>query len=93
VAVGGASSGRHLALLAAFAPYRPEMTPDDLKGCDLSVRAVISEYGPTNLAACYFHTNQNKTTRGPGLLVCHRQVFSQADSARPRLNWVSYRWA
>jgi len=63
IVLGGASAGGHLALLAAFAPYQPEMTPEDLKDSDLSVRAVISEYGPTNLAACYFHTNQNKTTR------------------------------
>jgi acetyl esterase/lipase len=63
VVLGGASAGGHLALLAAYAPYLPEMTPEDLQGCDLSVRAVVSEYGPTNLVACYFHTNQNKTTR------------------------------
>lgn len=63
VVVGGASAGGHLALLAAFAPHQAEMTPPDVQDCDLSVRAVISEYGPTNLAACYYHTNQDKTTR------------------------------
>ena len=35
-----------------------------MKGEDLSVRGVISEYGPSDLAACYYHTNQDKTTRG-----------------------------
>jgi acetyl esterase/lipase len=31
---------------------------------------VISEYGPCDLEACYYHTNQDRTTRGitPGVL-------------------------
>jgi len=63
IILGGGSAGGHLSLLAAYAPYQAEMTPPDVKDYDLSVRGVISEYGPTDLKACYFHTNQDKTTR------------------------------
>jgi acetyl esterase/lipase len=63
IVLGGGSAGGHISLLAAYAPNHPDLTPVDVKGEDLSVRAVISEYGPSDLAACYYHTNQDKTTR------------------------------
>ena len=60
IILGGGSSGGHLALLAAYAPYQPLLTPTDVEGCDLSVRAVVSYYGPTDLRAVYAHTHQKQ---------------------------------
>ena len=51
--LGGGSAGAHLALLAAYTPEHPELTPDDIKDADLSVHGVISYYGPTDLVAGY----------------------------------------
>jgi acetyl esterase/lipase len=67
IVVGGGSAGGHLALLAAYSPDHAELTPDDVPDADLAVRGVIAEYGPANLAACYYHTNQHKIPRpAPG---------------------------
>jgi acetyl esterase/lipase len=60
IVLGGASAGGHLALLAAYAPHRPLLTPPDVQRCDLSVRAVVSDYGPTDLRACYHHLAQTR---------------------------------
>jgi acetyl esterase/lipase len=67
IVVGGGSAGGHLALLAAYTDGNPQFTPMELKGKDLSVCAVISLYGPADLEAMYYHTNQHLTTRSiPG---------------------------
>lgn len=63
VVVGGGSSGANLALLAAFTANDTQFTPKDLEGKDLSVNGVISIYGPTDLEAMYYHTNQHITSR------------------------------
>jgi len=55
VVTGGGSAGGHLALLAAYAPHHPELTPDDVKDADLSVAAVVSYYGPVDMRAYYDH--------------------------------------
>ena len=69
IVVGGGSAGAHLALLAAYTSGNPKFTPKELEGMDLSVCAVISLYGPTDLEAMYYHTNQHLTTRStPGKL-------------------------
>ena len=60
IVLAGGSSGGHIALLAAYAPDDPRLTPPDLAGRDLSVRAVVSMYGPTDLRACYHHLNQER---------------------------------
>jgi len=65
IVLGGGSAGGHLALLAAYTPEHPELTPDDLKNADLSVRGVISYYGPTNLLAIYQHWNLQKMVNLP----------------------------
>jgi acetyl esterase/lipase len=44
IVLGGGSAGSHLALLAAYAPYHPLLTPEDVRGVDLSVRGVIGYY-------------------------------------------------
>ena len=49
IVLAGGSAGAHLALLAAYTPDIPELTPEDLKGVDTSVRAVVSYYGPSTL--------------------------------------------
>lgn len=67
IVVGGGSAGGHLALLAAYTASNPKFTPKELQGIDLSVCAVISLYGTTDLEAVYYHTNQHLTTRSiPG---------------------------
>jgi acetyl esterase/lipase len=61
VVVGGASSGGSLALLAAYAPADEALTPNDVRDVDLSVRAVISCYGPADARACYYYTQQDQS--------------------------------
>ncbi len=64
IVLGGGSAGAHLALLAAYAPSHPQLTPAELQGSDLSVHAVVSYYGPSDLRAFYEHTQQEKNCRG-----------------------------
>jgi acetyl esterase/lipase len=59
VVVAGGSAGGHLALLTAYTPRDDALRPDDVGDTDLSVRAVISCYGPTDLRAYYDYTRQN----------------------------------
>lgn len=60
IVLGGASAGGHLAMLASYGPHHPLLSPPDVQGCDLSVRAAVSYYGPTDLRACYRHTDQKR---------------------------------
>jgi acetyl esterase/lipase len=53
VVVAGGSAGGHLALLAAYVPDDPRLTPDELRGAELSVRAVVSYYGAVDMRATY----------------------------------------
>lgn len=59
IAVGGASAGGHLALLAAYT-VDSKFIPPALAGKDLSVCAAITAYGPSDLTAMYYHTGQDK---------------------------------
>lgn len=63
IVVGGGSAGGHLAMLAAYTANNPQFTPNELVGKDISVCGVVSLYGPTDLEAMYYHTNQHLTTR------------------------------
>jgi acetyl esterase/lipase len=65
IVLAGGSAGGHLALLAAYTPAHPRLNPADVQGCDLSVRAVASFYGPTDLRACYDHLDQKRTVGLP----------------------------
>ena len=65
IVLGGGSAGGHLALLAAYTPDHPQLTPPDVQGEDLSVRAVVSYYGPTDLRACYLHLDLTRTVNLP----------------------------
>jgi acetyl esterase/lipase len=61
IVLSGGSSGGHLALLAAYTPAHPGLTPPDLKGLDLSVQAVASYYGPADLRTCYSYLGQERS--------------------------------
>jgi acetyl esterase/lipase len=63
IVVGGGSAGAHLALLTGYTANNPQFTPKELEGKDMSVCGVVSLYGPTDLEAMYYHTNQQLTTR------------------------------
>jgi acetyl esterase/lipase len=63
VVVAGGSAGGHLALLAAYAPDDPALTPAELAGSDPRVCGVVSLYGQADLAAHYDHTGQAKSCR------------------------------
>jgi len=65
VILGGGSAGGHLALLAAYAPHHPLLTPPELQGSDLRVNAVVSYYGPTDLRACYHYLDQKRVIGMP----------------------------
>jgi acetyl esterase/lipase len=53
IVLAGGSAGGHLALLSGYTPYHPLLTPEDVVGMDLSVRAVISYYGATDFRVSY----------------------------------------
>ena len=63
IVLAGGSAGGHLALLAAYAPDDPTLTPAELAGSDPRVCAVVSLYGQADLAAHYHHTGQHKSCR------------------------------
>ncbi len=63
IVLGGGSAGGHLSMLTAFTSKEKQFIPSDLTTTDLSVRALISLYGPTDLENLYYHTAQHITTR------------------------------
>jgi acetyl esterase/lipase len=63
IVVAGGSAGGHLALLAAYAPNDPTLTPAELASSDPRVCGVVSLYGQADLAAHYYHTSQQKVCR------------------------------
>jgi len=56
IVLAGSSAGGHLALLAAYTPGHPDLTPEEIKNVDLSVKGVIASYAPSDLLA--MHQNQ-----------------------------------
>ena len=82
IVLGGASAGAHLALLAAYSPGLPALTPEELKGNDLSVCGVVSYYGPTDMLAVYHHANLQKLVDEPsvpiGTKVDPKKAFNYA---------------
>jgi acetyl esterase/lipase len=62
IVLGGGSAGAHISMLAAFTDSKTQFTPTDLTAMDLSVRALISLYGPTDVEDLYYQTAQHITT-------------------------------
>jgi acetyl esterase/lipase len=62
IVLGGGSAGGHLALLTAYTAHDHQFKSKDLDGKEISVRAVVSLYGPADLTALYEHTNQHLAT-------------------------------
>lgn len=77
IVVAGASAGGQIALLAAYAPDHPELTPDDVNAADTSVRAVIAFYAPASMRAYCEHT-------APALMVSRRKADDLVQSLRAR---------
>jgi acetyl esterase/lipase len=53
VVIAGGSAGGHLALLAAYVPDDPRLTPHELREGDLSVRAVVAYYPAVDMRVTY----------------------------------------
>lgn len=49
IILSGGSAGGHLALLSAYAPKHPDLTPGELLDTNLSVGGVLAYYPPTDL--------------------------------------------
>jgi acetyl esterase/lipase len=60
IIVAGGSAGGHLALLAAYTPGHPELTPADIRGLDSTVRAVVASYPVVDLRS-YLTNNDYRT--------------------------------
>ncbi len=80
IVMSGASAGAHLAMLAAYSQDNPELTPLELQGLDLTVRGVVSIYGPADMVGNYFHTAQHITTRD----------FPREIQSEPPTRWQNY---
>ncbi|HOT90903.1 MAG TPA: alpha/beta hydrolase [Anaerolineae bacterium] len=59
IVVSGGSAGGHLALLTAYTPHHPALTPEDLRDADTTVRAVVSFYGAVDMRATYYNVPGN----------------------------------
>ncbi len=76
VVAAGGSAGGHLALMAAYTPGHPELSPEDLKGADTSVRAVVAYYPVVDLRAYADHNSYATTFVGPLELTSPREVVA-----------------
>jgi acetyl esterase/lipase len=65
VVLGGGSAGAHLALLAAYTPDLSELTPEEIKDCDLTVCGVVSYYGNSDFFATEHWMGVEKITKEP----------------------------
>lgn len=92
VVTGGGSAGGHLALLAAYTPDHPELTPDDVKDADLSVSAVVSSYGPVDMRAYYDHAGATLGKEGEGKKK-ERKRDPDRDGISARISEAAWRFA
>jgi acetyl esterase/lipase len=97
IVLAGGSSGGHLALLAAYGPGEPALTPPELAGADLRVAAVASLYGQVGLDTLYWHTSQDKYSHPddpqPDWTAPPSRALTRlfgASAARLRLQFMSY---
>jgi acetyl esterase/lipase len=63
IVLAGGSAGGHLALLSGYTPHHPLLTPEDVSGMNLSVRAVISYYGATDFRVSYDYIQGGRDPR------------------------------
>lgn len=68
LALMGRSAGGQLALLAAYTANDPTLQPNSCNAQETSVRAVISFYGPTDLAWDYTHPGRPDVIDTPHVL-------------------------
>jgi len=92
IVTGGGSAGGHLALLAAYTPDHPELTPDDVKDVDLSVSAVVSYYGPVDMRAYYDHAAATLGEAGEGKKK-ERKRDPGRDGISSRISEAAWRFA
>jgi acetyl esterase/lipase len=96
VLIGG-SSGGHLSLLAGYGHAEPALTPPELAGADMRVRAVASLYGQVGLDTMYWHTGQDARSRPddrqPDWTAPPSRALARLfgnDAARLRLQFMPY---
>ena len=92
IVTGGGSAGGHLALLAAYTPDHPELTPDDVRDADLSVSAVASYYGPVDMRAYYDHAETTLGKEGEGKKNI-RKRDPDRDGISSRISEAAWRFA
>jgi acetyl esterase/lipase len=94
IVLGGGSTGGHLALLVGYTPGHPELTPDNLRDADTSVRAVFAYYGATDMRALLEHARRvmpDKPSRGIEItlsLVSSAMNITVKESVK-ELGWIS----
>jgi len=91
IVVMGASAGGHMSLLSAYAPQDERMIPDDVRGMDLSVIAVVSYYGPSDMRLYHQHagrtmgfTEVDLPPKAPGLF---DRVMNRIRDMLVKSNW------
>jgi acetyl esterase/lipase len=77
IVLAGGSAGAHLALLAAYTAHDLQFTPSDIQGIDLSVKGVVSYYGPPDLRA-FFQEGFGKVNLRPEVEKIQRNLFGGA---------------
>lgn len=76
IVVAEGSAGGHLALMSAYAPGHPELTPPDLRGVDTSVRGVVAFCPVVDLRAYVAYNAYTTTYVGPLELTSPREVVA-----------------
>ena len=65
IVIAGGSAGAHLALLVAYTPGLPELTPASMAGVDTSVCGVVAFYPPVDLSSYIAYNDYESTNVGP----------------------------
>lgn len=86
LALMGRSSGGQLALLAAYTADDPTLRPGSCDARETSVRAVVSFYGPTDLAWAYAHPGRPD-------VIDTRRVLENYLGGSPASAPQAYAWA
>jgi len=91
IVLGGGSAGGHLALLAAYTPGHPDLTPDDLRDVELSVRGVFAHYGATDMRAVIEHARRVLPDEPPrSLQMIISMVEAVLGDAVTGIDWRSF---